>query len=103
MTNERVKIWPRYLLFKVPKFHPGKHGCHDNASKPKTSVILSVTNRVSSVWLTLTSHAVPVCVTLRPYAQLTWSHMVPAGPLVAVMDSGYSLFKKASYGPKEQA
>lgn len=56
----------------MAKFHPSKQGCcHDNKSKTKTSHMLSsVTNRASSVWLTPTSHAVPVYVTLRPYAHV---------------------------------
>lgn len=33
-------------------------------------MLSSVTNRVSSVWLTPTFHAAPVCVTLGPYAQV---------------------------------
>lgn len=108
-TNEKMNGWNNYLnisSLKCPNFIPASKvlsRCYANKSKTKTSVILRVTNGVSPVWLAPTSHAVLVCVTLRPYAQLTWSHMVLAGPFVPLMDSGYSLFKKASYGPKEQA
>lgn len=75
-------------------------------AKAKTSTPSSVTDGVSSAWLTPTSHAVPIYVTPPPGGltrRLTQSHMAPAGPLVTVMDSGYSLFKKAPYGPKERA
>lgn len=63
----------RYCL-KWPEFIPAARElpqCHDNKSKTKTSHMLSgVTNGVSPAWLTPTSHAVPVCVTLSgTYAQ----------------------------------
>lgn len=64
----------RYCL-KWPNFIPAsrvlsRSQCHNNKSKTKISHLSSVTNRVSSVWMTPTSHAVPVYVTLRPYAQV---------------------------------
>lgn len=101
MRNEWVRQLPQYFKFKMPQISSKFQAkfCRER----KTCVILCVTDGVSPVWLTPPSHPVLGCVTLRPYARLTWPHMVLEGPFVPLMDSAYSLFKKASYGPKERA
>lgn len=59
MTNEWVKIWPQYLLFKMPKLHP--HGSVTVPRQHKQTKDICYTKRYQSSVFCLADPYVPCC------------------------------------------